>query len=277
MIRGHKLFRLGAATLALWPIALAGWVGANLARRRLAQPERVRRSLAAVGIDARGKRVACRPLGHGNANAVLLVTLDDARVVLKHTLRFGTFLGWASRSFGAMCAYPRRLGRVARYRREVRALAELRCAGVPTPRCLGASDRERVIALEWIEGRDLAAEIARRPALAGELGGLLARIHGLGFALGDANPRNFAVTVGGLVPFDLEVTVPDATPAQQGFDLAWAAAFLPDDDARAAMYAAYGPRSRALEAGIAAADAHLAGYWPLVDLFSWRWRNAEAA
>ena len=276
MTRGRGLVRLAAATLALWPVALAGWLGAEVARRRLARPDRVRATLATVGIDVRGRRVACRPLGHGNANAVVAVTLDDdTRLVLKHSLAFGTFLGWASRGFGVMCLYPRAMGRTARYRREVRALAELRSAGIPTPRCLGANARARVLALEWIEGRDLAVEVARRPALAGELGRLLARIHALGFALGDANPRNFAVTAGDrIVPFDLETALPNATSAQQGFDLAWAAAFLPDELARARMFAAYGARSPELDAGVAAAAAHLAGYWPLVDLFARRWREA---
>ena len=268
--------RLGAAALALWPIALAGWLGAGWSRRRLAQPDRVRRALAACGIATAGRRIACRPLGHGEMNAVLLVTLDGGeRVVLKHALRFGTFLGWAAREFGAMCQYPRALGRQSRHRREVHALAALRGAGVAVPRCLGASDRDRVIALEWVDGPDLAGELARRPTLAGELGRLLARIHAAGLALGDANPRNFAVTAGDrIVPFDLEVSHDGATDAQQGFDLAWAAAFLPDAATREAFFAAYGPRSTALADAVAAADAHLAGYRPLIDLYARRWREA---
>ncbi len=263
--------RLAAAAAVLWPVALAGWAGAQWSRRRLVKLERVQATLDALGI--RGRAVACRRLGHGEMNAVLLVTLESGeRLVLKHALRFGTFLGWAAREFGAMREYPRALGRTARHAREAAALDQLARAGLPAPHCLGRDDL--VLALEWIDGTDLARELARRPELAGELGRLLARMHAHGLAMGDANPRNFAVTAAGIVPFDLEVSHAAASSAQKGFDLAWAAAFLPDEHARMRFFAAYGRRDAALDAGISAARAHLARYQPLVTLFARRWREA---
>ena len=272
--------RLGLAVAALSPLAAARWVGAEWTRKRLARPERVRATLEELGISTAGKRVECRRLGQGEMNAVFLVELhgdgEPEKIVLKHTLRFGTLLAWAAREFGAMREYPRALGRRARFAREVRALRELHAAGVAVPRCLGASERSLAMALEWIDGPSLAYEFARgdASALAGELGTLLARVHARGLAMGDANPRNVAVGARGLVPFDLEVSG-DGERAR-GFDLAWASAFLPSDAARAAMFAAYGERTPALDDAIAAARAHLARFWPLVDFYAWRWRRADS-
>jgi hypothetical protein len=279
-MRSAGLVPLGLGIAALSPLALAGWLGAEWTRGRLARPARVRRTLAALGIATAGKRVECRRLGQGEMNAVFLVEIhgdgEVQRVVLKHTLRFGTLLAWVARELGAMHEYPRMLGRDVRFAREVHALRELERAGVVAPRCLGASADGRVMALEWIEGPALAYELGRRPELAGALGRLLARMHGQGLAMGDANPRNIAVRDGELVPFDLEVSHPRATEAQKGFDLAWASAFLPDAAARAALFAAYGPRAPALDDAIAATRAHLARFWPLVDLYAWRWRRDDS-
>jgi tRNA A-37 threonylcarbamoyl transferase component Bud32 len=281
-VRGGGLVPLGLSVAALSPVALVGWLGAEWTRARLARPARVRRTLAELGIDAGGKRVECRRLGQGEMNAVFLVTLADRdgtteRIVLKHTLRFGTLLGWVAREVGAMREYPKHLSRRDRFAREVRALRELHAAGVPVPRCLGASARSYAMALEWIDGPALAFELGRRPELAGDLGTLLARMHGRELAMGDANPRNVAVNPRGeLVPFDLEVSHARATARQKGFDLAWASAFLPSDAARDEFFAAYGTRSPALDAAIAAARAHLARFWPLVDYYAGRWRRTDA-
>ncbi len=280
-MRGAGLFPLGVAVAALSPVALVGWLGAEWTRSRLARPEPVRRTLAELGIDTAGKRIACKRLGQGEMNAVFLVTLtgdgETRRLVLKHTLRFGTLLGWVVREIGAMREYPADMTRDRRFAREVHALRELDRAGVPVARCLGSSSRARVVALEWIEGPALAYALARRPALAGDLGKLLARMHACELAMGDPNPRNVAVDARDeLVPFDFEVSHARATSRQKGFDLAWASAFLPDDAARASFFAAYGPRSLELEAGIASARGHLARFWPLVDFYAWRWRRADA-
>jgi hypothetical protein len=42
------------------------------------------------------------------------------------------------------------------------------------------------------------------------------------------------------------------------------------------MFEAYGPRSIALDASVAAAREHLLRFWPLVDLYAWRWRRDDA-
>jgi len=94
--------------------------------------------------------------------------------------------------------------------------------------------------------------------------------------MGDANPRNIAVRAGELVPFDLEVSHEGASDRQKGFDLAWASAFLPDDTARAQLFAAYGRRTEALDAAIETTRAHLARFWPLVDFYAWRWRRTDS-
>jgi hypothetical protein len=274
-VKGSGLVPLGLSIVALSPLAVAGWLGAELQRRRLGRPAHVRRTLAALGIPVAGKRVTCRRLGHGEMNAVFLVEIDGERLVLKHTLRFGTLLGWVAREVGAMREYPRDLRRSERFIREVRALRELADAGVPVPRCLGASDRVHAMALEWIDGPALAYELGSRPALARDFGALLARMHAEGLAMGDANPRNVAVNARGLVPFDLEVSHASATDREKGFDLAWAAAFLPDAAARDAFFVAYGPLSSELDTSIAHARAHLARFWPLVDIFAKRWRRDD--
>lgn len=279
-MKGGGLVPLGLSLAALSPIALAGWLGAQWKRARLARPARVKQTLAELGIDVTDKHVECRRLGQGASNAVYVVTLtgggETRRFVLKHTLGFGTLLGRVSRAVGTMRAYPRELGRRARFARELGALRALGRAGVAVPRCLGASARSYAMAMEWIEGPTLAFELGRRPELAGALGKLLAQIHARDLALGDANPRNVAVTPAGLVPFDLEVSHAHASDDQKAFDLAWAAAFLPDDAARAAMFEAYGERSIALDASVAAAREHLLRFWPLVDLYAWRWRRDDA-
>lgn len=274
-MKGSRLVPLGLSIAALSPIALVGWLGAELQRRRLGRPSRVRKTLAELGIPVAGKRVACRRLGQGAANAVFVVTVDGERLVLKHTLRFGTLLGWVAREVGAMREYPRDLRRSERFAREVGALRKLADAGVPVPRCLGASARVHAMALEWIDGPALAYALGTRPELARDFGALLARMHAQRLAMGDANPRNVAVNARGLVPFDLEVSHARATDREKGFDIAWAAAFLPDDRARDAFFTAYGPRTAALDAGIEVAQAHLARFWPLIDLFAMRWRRDD--
>ncbi len=279
-MKGSRLVALGLSIAALSPLALAGWLGAELQRRHLGRPARVRRTLRELGIPARG-HIACRRLGQGAMNAVFLVEIGGSaagggkRIVLKHTLRFGTLLGWVAREVGAMREYPRDLRRNERFIREVRALHALAAAGVPVPHCLAASDRSHAMALEWIDGPALAFELGKRPELAADFGALLARMHAEGVAMGDANPRNVAVNARGLVPFDLEVSHARATEREKGFDLAWAAAFLPDDAARATFFAGYGPRSQALDAAIDNARTHLAGFWPLVDIAAKRWRRDD--
>lgn len=275
-MKGERLPRLAVGLAALAPVAAVAWAGAGLSRRYLAREDVVRRTLASVGLPARAA-MSIRTLGDGNTNAVILAETSGRRVVLKHMLRFGTLLGWGGRELGTMAQHPRTLGRTVRYERELAALETFARGGIGVPAILGASRREHVIALEHIDGVDIARTLAREPArtadLAGQLGELLARVHAIGYAFGDPNPRNLLVTARGLVAIDLETSHARANPEQKGFDLAWASAFLPIA-ARASMLRAYGVRSRELDAGIDAAHAHLERYWPLVDLFARRWGSA---
>ncbi|HEU0031587.1 MAG TPA: RIO1 family regulatory kinase/ATPase [Kofleriaceae bacterium] len=280
-MKGGALGRLGLALVALSPVAAAGWLGAAWARGALGDPARVRRTLERLGIVVGERAIRCERLGHGNMNAVFKVTLsprgDGApeTLVLKHMLGFGTLLGWGGRELGTMREHPRAIGRAARFHREHAALVALAGAGIRVPRVLGACADEHVIALEWIDGLDLGSALHDQPALAHALGALLRRIHAAGYAMGDANPRNLLVAGGALVPIDLETSHAHATPRQQGFDLAWAAAFLPDA-ARAELFAGYGARAPVLDAAITDARAHLDRFWPLVDLFAARWRRSQS-
>lgn len=280
-VRGGGLLLLGAAFFLLAPVSLPLWLSAQWSRWRLARTEWVRGTLVALGINVDRCQIQCRPLGHGNMNAVLLVTLtgngEEQRIVLKQMLRFGSFLGWAARAFGAMCEYPQSMSRTARFQRELDALQALQRAGVAVPQYLGASAELHVIAMKWIAGVDLSSVLKRQSAVARELGRLLAQIHEQGMSMGDANPRNFVVSEAGLFPFDFETSHVRATAQQKGFDLAWAAAFLPDDAALDSFYAGYGPRSAVLDAGIATARSHLIRFWPLIDLFAWKWHHSTSS
>ncbi len=281
---GGALLPLGLAIAALCPLALVGWLSAEVSRRWLARPARVRRTLATLGLDdwTRDATLAARRIGKGRMNAVIDVTIvrtGDAprRLVLKHLLWFGTLLGWVARHLGATREYPEEAGRVARTRREVRALLQLGREGLPVPRLLGCSLRHHVVAMTFIEGEELAPALVREPRLVEELGALLARLHGAGLSTGDANPENMAVDRRGkIVLFDLEQSHFGAATdwRKRGFDLAWAAAFLATDLDRARFYAAYGARPAPLDAAIADANRHLRRFSPLVEWYGQRWRRA---
>jgi hypothetical protein len=248
----------------------------------------VRRSLDAVGLGrlADGCSVSARRIAKGRMNAVLLVTLvrgdGEARtLVLKHLLRFGALLGWAARRFGATREYPTAQDATSRAVREVRALLRLHRWGFPTPRCLGFSLRERIVAMDHVEGLPLAEQMMRQPALVAQLGALLARMHAHDVSTGDANPENMLVDASGrIVPLDFEQAHFGAqtTWARKGFDLAWAGAFLASDGERARFLAAYGPRAVPLADAIRGAGAHLDRFAPIVDWYGRKWRApAQAA
>ena len=282
--RGGALLPLLAAIVVLSPVAIVEWLGAAFARRRLVHPARVRRALATVGLAglADGCSVSARRIAKGRMNAVLLVTLvradgETRTLVLKHLLRFGTLLGWAARTFGATREYQAAQGATARTVREVRALRRLRRWGFPTPRCLGFSLRERIIAMEYVAGQPLAEQMAREPALVAQLGALLARMHAHDFSTGDANPENMLVDGGGrIVPLDFEQAHFQAqtTWTRKGFDVAWASAFLATDEERARLLDAYGPCPAPLAHATRAARAHLDRFFPIVEWYGRRWRGA---
>jgi hypothetical protein len=307
--RGGGLLPLAIAFVVLLPVGGVAWLVAEIHKRRLARPARVRRTLATLGLTTLGlghlHAIAVRRVGKGNMNAVLEVTTANGKLVLKHMLRFGTLLAFCARELGAMREYPRRLGTFARTVREVRASRRLRRNGLRAPRVLAFDLRSRALALEWIDGVDLAT---RLDAHALRLGRLLARMHALDYSMGDANPRNLLVDGSGqLVAVDLEVShlrttaaqrgfdlawvcaflrddvirarLLDAygprSPAQRGFDLAWVCAFLRDDVIRARLLDAYGPRSPELEHAFCAARAHIARFSPLPRWEARRWSEVS--
>jgi hypothetical protein len=281
--RGGALLPLAAAVVALSPLAIVEWLGAAWSRRRLTRPARVRRSLAAVGLGhlLEGASVSAHRIAKGRMNAIVVVTLTRGNgathtLVLKHLLRFGTLLGWAARRFGATREYPRRQDATTRTVREVRALLRLARWGFPTPRCLGFSLRDRIIAMEHVVGLPLAEQMGREPALIAQLGGLLARMHAHDYSTGDANPENMLVDARRrIIPLDFEQSLfgSQTTWAHRGFDLAWAGAFLATDEERAQLAAAYGPHPAPLVDAERAARAHLARFSPIVEWYGRRWRE----
>ena len=282
--RGGALLPLALAVVALSPVAVVAWLGAAWSRRTLTRPGRVRRSLRAVGLAAltQGCDVKARRIEKGRMNAVLIVTLTrpgeaPRLLVLKHLLAFGTLLGWAARAFGATREYPRAQGTSARTSREARASLLLHRLGFASPACLGFSVRERVVAVDYVEGRPLAEALGRSPALVEQLGVLLARMHTADYSTGDPNPENMLVdSTGRIVPLDLEQSHfgAGATCTRKGFDVAWAGAFLATDADRERLLAAYGPRSPELEDAIRIARAHLDRFAPIVEHYGRRWRAA---
>jgi tRNA A-37 threonylcarbamoyl transferase component Bud32 len=127
------------------------------------------------------------------------------------------------------------LVRGTRARRQLRAAAALRRAGVPVPRPLFAAERRRLglpvvsyLAVERVPGRPLDEWLAsatprERRRAATRIGAALARLHGAGFRHRDLKPGNLLVTDHGRVAWlvDLDgLARARATPAGRARDLA---------------------------------------------------------
>jgi hypothetical protein len=282
--RHGGLVPLALAIVLIAPYGLPALAIAEILRRHLARPDRVRRSLALVGLGplCEGHALTVERLTKGNMNSVVRVTLErpgtpPIRLALKHMLHYGTLLAWGAKRFSTQRDYPRGLSATRRVIREVRALLRLEREGLPAPRLLGFSIRHRLIATEWVDGADLAVELSQ-PTHAAELGRLLARMHAVGFSMGDANPRNMVVDGSGrIVPFDLEVAHMggELTVRRQGFDLAWAEAFIAEAAGRDAFFHSYGPRSAELERAMTSARRHLARFEPLLQWEARRWSRPQ--
>ena len=93
--------------------------------------------------------------------------------------------------------------------REWDALAALHAAGLPVPEplALGAlADGDRLLAMEWVEGKllldALPADRAARRTLLRALGELVARVHGAGWVHGDLHAGNVLIAAQGPVLLD---------------------------------------------------------------------------
>jgi tRNA A-37 threonylcarbamoyl transferase component Bud32 len=145
-------------------------------------------------------------------------------------------------------------------RAEAEALLRLNTLGVPAPRLLGFDPEAGLLAMQFVEGKPVLEQLVGTgaPALAARLGRTLARVHAAGLALCDGHPGNALLAPGSTIfLIDLEFAALDAeaTPERRAFDLAYAAAFLPDEACRQAFLAAYGP-----SALVAAEAARLAPF-----------------
>lgn len=278
---GSGTARLAVAALALSPVLGAAYVDAAIARRRLASAGAAHRALVRLQLGGmlQGRTVEARAIGRGTANAVIAVRLvgdgPPIELAVKQALPLGTVMAWGARHFGANYVYST-ASRSDRVAREAAALRYLADRGVAVPRCLAADPARGLIATEWVDGVHAATALRTAGASdrARELGGLLRRIHELGVTLGDGHPGNMLVAraTGRLVVFDLEFAeCTGSTPARRGFDLAYAAALLPDSALRDAMIAAYGPRTRDEHDAFGVAERHLGRFGPLIERERARW------
>src|SRR5205823_4834843 len=105
--------------------------------------------------------------------------------------------------------------------------------------------------------------------LAVRLGQMLAAIHRAGVALCDGHAGHVLVEREGqlaLVDLDFAVTGPAATEERRGFDLAYAATFLPDDLTRQALLHGYGAMTPGFADAFVRALERIASFGPLVYL-----------
>ena len=110
---------------------------------------------------------------------------------------------------------------LARLTREYVALKDFRDAGISVPNIIGVVAPSRILIAEFIEGTDLG--IIAKEVLAGKTddyspiekyGEILAKIHSLGYALGDAKPNNALKT-------DSKIFITDLEQAKKEGDRAW--------------------------------------------------------
>jgi hypothetical protein len=282
--RGGGLLPLALIALAISPIALTAWLGAQFSRWRLSRPAQVRRSLSRLGLQSltQGRSISARRISQGYSNSVVKVTLEGGQglerqvLVIKHVLRFGTLLAWVAREFSATNQHPQAISRRARTIREIKALRCLHRHGIPAPLCLAYRVRDGLFAMEWIEGVELGALLHTDVTLAARLGALMSQMHSNGFAMGDANPTNLLVNrAGQIVALDHEFAHlgRDAVWAKKGFDLAWAASFMPNDSWRRVFFEHYGELSQPLLTALTKSEAHLLRFGPAIDWFAQYWRR----
>ena len=110
---------------------------------------------------------------------------------------------------------------LARLTREYVALRKFRSAGIDVPSIVAIVLSSRILITEFIEGKDLG--VITKEVLAGKTddyspitkyGEILAKIHSLGYALGDAKPNNAIKT-------DSKIFITDLEQVRKDGDRAW--------------------------------------------------------
>jgi len=130
-------------------------------------------------------------------------------------------LKWAFLGVWAASARKFSMTPIARLDREYTACRALRRLGVDTPTVVAVSPDERIMALDFIEGPNLASIVdgmfrgeGSGTGAVREYGGVMAKAHSGGMSIGDAKASNVIVSERGLFLTDLEQSV-------RGGDTAW--------------------------------------------------------
>jgi tRNA A-37 threonylcarbamoyl transferase component Bud32 len=143
--------------------------------------------------------------GAGRETSVVLKNFSDIRS-----------LKWALLGVWAAAANKFRMTPLARLDREYAVTRALRAAGVRVPAIIAVSPDVRILVKEFVVGEALSKAVdgfskagVGGLAQVAEYGRLMSKVHGAGYALGDAKASNVIVSPRGLFLTDLEQADPD--------------------------------------------------------------------
>ncbi len=175
-----------------------------------------------------GVVVTVSPLGN-LLNEVYLITAGDERLVAKKFTEWHSFK-WFTLGLVSLGTRFFSVSGKARLENEYALNRLLSKCGVWVPEILHVSVPDRVLVQRYIEGSSLVELVKeavsskstseRRLAVASKVGSTLAKIHGLGVALGDAKPENFQCSA------DDEIYSLDLEQGGKAGDKAWDVAEL---------------------------------------------------
>jgi len=147
--------------------------------------------------------------GEGKETSVVIKNFSDIRS-----------LKWALLGVWAAAASKFRMTPLARLDREYSVTQALRAAGVRVPAIIAVSPDVRILVKEFVEGETLAKAVddfsragAGEPPGVAAYGKLMARVHAVGFALGDTKASNVIISPRGLTLTDLEQADPEGDKA----------------------------------------------------------------
>ena len=155
-------------------------------------------AMVAKGHGLSEYSVAKRRLGNANSRTVLY-SLGGLKLAVKDMSK-SKAVKWAALSVWTAPVKKFRVGPLLRLGYEYRALRHLRALGLATPAIEAVVLDRKVLALQFIEGRNVAGVI--RDALAGRdadlaqlrnTGGHMARVHEAGHAFGNIKPKNVII------------------------------------------------------------------------------------